>query len=138
MKKMTTTLLFLLASLALFAPRPRQVLEIESYRPIRPYETVWQAVCYYESKNDPFAYNPKEGATGIAQIRQCRVDHFNELTGKDYTLHDCYDPDISKEIFMEFARIYRDPEIIARRWNGSGKMTEKYWRNIFAIMKGIS
>jgi len=134
MKKMVATFLFSLIMTFAYAPTS-PFLIIEDAEPIRPYEDLWRAVCYYESRNNPLAYNEAEGATGIAQIRQCRVDHFNDLTGKSYSLSDCYDPEVSKEIFMTFALIHRDPEIIARRWNGSGSMTEKYWRNIVAILE---
>jgi hypothetical protein len=70
----------------------------------------------------------EEQAVGISQIRPCRVIHFNELTGKHYMPWDCFNPAISKEIFMYFAT--PDLEGTARGWNGSGKMTDNYWEQI--------
>ena len=95
---------------------------------IDPIEILWKAVCIVESNNDPLAINIKEQAIGIVQIRQCRIQHFNRLTGKDYKLEDCFDPAISKEVFMRFAT--EDLEKTARSWNGSGWRTKIYWKKI--------
>ena len=71
-------------------------------------------------------------AYGISQIRQGKLDDFNRETGKHYTLEDCLDPDVSKEIYMHFAVKYGPYQIekLARRWNGSGPMTDEYWKKI--------
>jgi hypothetical protein len=91
-------------------------------------EMLWRAVCIVESNNDPLAVNVKEQAYGIAQIRECRIQHFNKLTSKSYRLEDCFNPAVSREIFMYFAT--EDLEKTARAWNGSGKATLKYWNKI--------
>lgn len=134
MKTMKIIILLLLISFDLLAPASPFVT-IEQRDPVRPYEALWQAVCQVESTGNPAAYNPVEGAVGIAQIRQCRVDHFNALTGKLYRLQDCYDPDVAREVFMEFAVRLREPERIARKWNGSGPMTDVYWNKIKTQLK---
>ena len=104
----------------------------EAQRINAEYEKIWNAVIHVESRGNPMAYNPDEGATGIAQIRQIRVDDYNRRTGSNYLLEQMYDPDISKEIFMYYARLigYENPEWIARRWNGSGRMTVIYWNKV--------
>ena len=95
-----------------------------------PLELLWRATCLVESNNDVTAFNAKEGACGVAQIRECRIRHFNSLTGKNYKLKDCFNPEVSKEVFMWFAT--EDLEKTSRKWNGSGKMTDKYWNKIKA------
>lgn len=100
--------------------------------PINPYLQLWEAVCSIESGHNQFAYNPLEGATGIAQIRQCKLDDYNQATGKSLQLTELFDPDKSKDIFLwhcqQFSTI--DLETAARRWNGSGEATNKYWQQI--------
>lgn len=45
---------------------------------------------------------------------------------------DCYNFQISKEIFLYYARQtgYPDYETIARNWNGSGNTTLDYWEKV--------
>jgi len=93
-----------------------------------PIEQLWRAVCIVESGNDPLALNISEQAVGISQIRECRIRHFNRLTGKDYKLEDCFDPAVSREVFYYFAT--EDLERTAKRWNGAGWRTEVYWKKI--------
>lgn len=124
-------MVFLLIPLAGFCPHDKQIT-IKRDTPINPHERLWYAVCMVETGNNPFAYNKDEKATGISQIRPIRLDHYNRLTGKNYKLKDCYSIEISKEIFMYFAAQFRpgEIEVIARKWNGSGKQTDVYWNKI--------
>jgi hypothetical protein len=140
MKKIATFLLMLSfwgAFSVLYAPPPEDnnVILIKQGLGINPYLCLWEAVCKYESNNNPLAYNPREQATGIAQIRPILVRDYNQRTGKDFTIEDMYDIEISKEIFMYYAS-RRGPnyEQIARGWNGSGPMTDVYWENIKRLL----
>jgi hypothetical protein len=87
-----------------------------------------------ESLGNPNAVNKLEQAYGIAQIRQIRLDDYNMRTGKKYKLKDCFNQRISKEIFMYYAHRYshHDMSYIARKWNGSGKETYRYWKRVNA------
>lgn len=120
----------------LFAPSGVYATDIAEINwlldPTRPYEPLWKAVCEVESDNNVYAVNEKEQAYGIAQIRQIRLDHYNQLTGKNVTLTDCFDYNVSREVFMYFALMYDTSEFetIARRWNGSGQMTVVYWGKV--------
>ena len=69
-------------------------------------------------------------AYGIAQIRDIRIRDYNERTGKGYTLEDCLDSAISREVFMYYAEKIGDYEKAAKKWNGSGYMTEIYWEKV--------
>lgn len=88
-----------------------------------------------ESTNNPYAINEFEGAYGIAQIRQIRLDDYYMRTGKKYTLGDCLDPTVAEEIYMYYANnaVVKDDFCkIARDWNGSGPKTWEYWDKIKA------
>jgi hypothetical protein len=76
-----------------------------------------------------FAFNALENAVGAFQIRQCRIEHYNKLTGKNYTLDDMYDFNKAKEVFLHFAA-GKSFEKAAKSWNGSGPMTETYWQKV--------
>jgi len=125
---MLTMLLFILFTVICVAPD--HLLEKKYTDPIDPiqllYDQIWQAVCMVESSGNPLAYNLKENAVGISQIRQIRIDEYNQRTGKDYKLIEMYDVEKSKEVFMYYAHLLKDPDLIIRKWNGSGPMTYIY------------
>ena len=129
MMTLITTLLFL----ELSAPSANYYPVILQTEPLNNFEAIWQAVIMVESSGNPDAWvidtNGKP-SIGIAQIQQSRVDHFNRLTGKDYKHEDCFDAEISKEIFMFFARRIGNEEQLIKSWNGSGPMTEIYYRKV--------
>lgn len=124
-----TILLF--SSLKLFAPEYRCVYLHEN-APLNGFKTLIDAVVYVESRGDNWAVNVKEQAMGAFQIRGIRVLHYNRLTGKNYQLSDMFDYEIAKEVFMYFAVRLQEWESIARRWNGSGPMTDDYWNKVKA------
>jgi hypothetical protein len=130
MKRLIILFCVTLICVKTFAPAYKYlpVLKAEG---VNPYESLWLAICKVESGNNPIAYNIKEGAIGVAQVRQCRVDHYNDLTGKNYALNQMYDTLKAKEVFMYFCQ-GRDFEAIAKSWNGSGKQTEVYWNKVKA------
>ena len=100
--------------------------------PFKPFSKLMYATAMVETMMNPLAYNEKEHAAGIFQIRQVRIDEYNRLTGHNYTLKDVFDPAVSEKIFLYFAsRIgpYRF-EKIAKDWNGSGPKTELYWKRV--------
>jgi len=97
-----------------------------------PYLDIYNAIAMVESKMNPLAYNPKERAVGILQIRQIRINDYNLLTGKSYKLKDAYDVEVSKEIFFYYAEKIgiENQDLIIRKWNGSGPMTYKYLEKV--------
>ncbi|MBE3069907.1 MAG: hypothetical protein IMZ66_06695, partial [Planctomycetes bacterium] len=44
-----------------------------------PDDLLWQAITQVESRGDARAYNPKDGGTGIAQIRLVCLDDVNRI-----------------------------------------------------------
>jgi len=101
---------------------------------INPYECLFKAICEYESRNDSNAYNEKENAVGITQIRPIRILDYNIRTGKNYQLEEMYDVSKSREIFMYYAQKLENPELIIRKWNGSGEKTYEYLKEIQKII----
>jgi hypothetical protein len=101
-------------------------------QPIHVFEKLIQAVVMVESKGDTLAINLVEEAYGAFQIRPIRLLDYYQRTGKKYTTEDCFSFEISKEIFLYYAggMKYPDYQIVARSWNGSGRMTLDYWRKI--------
>lgn len=130
-KKIICIILLTLIFIKCIAPNIKE-LYIGVSEPFKPFEKVYYAQCDYESDHDPLAFNILEGATGIVQIRQCRVDDYNQRTGSNYTLYDMFDPVISKKVYMYFAMLHHwsDIEGVAKDWNGSGPMTIEYWEQI--------
>jgi hypothetical protein len=125
------TFIMIMVPLVAIAP-PEDLLNIIESKPINPFEKIWTAVCDVESEFDSLAYNPLEEATGIAQIRPCKLFDYNYSTGANYALNDCYSPQISKQIFMYFADQIGPYELdkIVMRWNGSGPMTLDYLKRV--------
>jgi len=132
MKKRLILLCFgLLVSIAGYSPQ-HKTLTIAIEPPIEPYKALWDAVSMVESSMDSMAYNVREQATGIVQIRPIRLRDYNTKTGNRLKLSDMYSVKISKEIFFYFATKYHytDYETIAKKWNGSGHKTIIYWQKI--------
>ena len=135
MKKMTVTTLLLFISLRMFAPEIN-VINIPVGVKIEPFKALLHATGIVESNNNNLALNEKEGAYGRLQIRDCRIKHFNKLSGKNYSLTDMYDYDKAKEVFLYYASKYGPYQIekISKRWNGSGPMTDVYWDKIKVLL----
>jgi hypothetical protein len=108
------------------------VLFISATEPIDAYERLINAVVMVESAGDTLAINELEEAFGAFQIRPVRLLDYYQRTGKKYTIQDCFNFDISKEIFLYYAMKigYPDYQSIARKWNGSGRMTRDYWEKV--------
>lgn len=97
------------------------------------YDVLVDAIFKYESNCNPFAYNALENAVGGLQIRQCRIEHYNHLTGKNYTLAEMYDFQKAREVFLYFAK-GKTYEQAAKSWNGSGPMTITYWEKVKKLL----
>lgn len=109
-----------------------KVFYIPFSQPVDAYDRLVNAVVSVESAGDPLAYNQIEEAVGAFQIRPIRLLDYYQRTGINYKIEECYNFEISKEIFLYYARQtgYPDYETIARNWNGSGKSTLVYWEKI--------
>jgi len=108
---------------------------IFSPSPVNAFDRLIQAVVMVESSGDTLAYNLIEEATGAFQIRPIRVLDFNQRTGGNVKIEDCFSYEVSKGIFLYYAKLpeYPDCELIARNWNGSGTATQAYWEKVKLI-----
>ena len=101
-------------------------------------DTLLMAVMAVESNFDTMAYNEKENAVGVLQIRPIMVREVNRLLGEDkYTLKDRWNKAKSIEMFNVIRSHTKNAtdERIARNWNGgwnghNKQSTLKYWNKV--------
>lgn len=95
-----------------------------------------------ESSNNPKAFNKKENAAGIIQIRPIMLKEINSLFGYEkYSLEDRWDVDKSFEMFKLFQVTFNPSlsfEIGSRMWNGGRQGHTKestliYWHKIKSL-----
>ena len=128
-------LLLIILFLALFSPIQTvslKVVPIPISEAVNPFESIIRAIVTVESGNDNLAHNISEDSRGAFQIRKIRIDDFNNRTGKSYTHDQCFDYEISKQIFLYYASQIGPGNIdkIIMRWNGKGKMAEEYLKKV--------
>ncbi|MEN6569020.1 MAG: transglycosylase SLT domain-containing protein [Rikenellaceae bacterium] len=131
--KRVLILLMLAACIKLSAPPPAQEFVILHEETLNNLEAIWQAVIKVESNGNPDAFSIDingQPSVGIAQIQPSRIAHYNRLTGHSYSLADCFDPEVSKEVFMFFAKRIGNEEKLIKAWNGSGPRTEIYYNKV--------
>ena len=99
---------------------------------VNVYDKLIKSIVMVESAGDTLAFNLVEEAVGAFQIRPIRLRDYNQRTGNNYKIEECYNFEFSKEIFLYYATltVYPDYETIARNWNGSGKATLDYWKKV--------
>ena len=121
----------LLMSFRVAAPEANSFI-IYEYQGIGAFTDLMYATAMVETMGNPLAYNEFENAVGIFQIRQVRIDEYNRRTGSKFALSEMYDPQLSEKVFLYFASRFGpyNLEKIAKSWNGSGPMTELYWKRI--------
>ncbi len=127
-------LLMLIISPVLFAPGNNFTPLIRT-EATNPYLPILKACIQVESRGNRYAYNPKELAYGILQIRPVRLVDYNQRTGSHYVMHDCFDSDISVKIWMYYASQYEPRELlsICRSWNGASK-ENKYFAKVSKLL----
>jgi hypothetical protein len=123
--------LFWLIGLSATAPDIKEIIVLVP-KPVSPFERLMNAIIKVESSGDTMAVNCDEEALGAFQIRPIRLLDYNQRTGKNYKEDDLYNIEISKEIFLYYAKKigYPNFESIAKSWNGSGKLTATYWQKV--------
>jgi hypothetical protein len=125
------TVFLMLLAMKAAAPEAKVAFILVS-SPVNSFDRLIKAIVHVESTGDDFAFNLTEQAVGAFQIRPIRILDYNHRTGKDYKIESCFNYDVSKEIFLYYAKRigYPDYETIARKWNGSGKTTLDYWEKV--------
>jgi hypothetical protein len=130
-KKIVLLTFLLLFALKAFAPGNGSLVII-STPPEEPFRKLIHAIGMVETKFDTLSYNPVEEAVGYFQIRPIRVIDYNKRTGSSFSMKDMFDYDISEKVFLYYASEIGpyNFERIAKRWNGSGKITFQYWDQV--------
>ena len=101
-------------------------------------DSLIDAIIHVESRGDSMAYNAKEDAVGVLQIRPIMMREVNRLLGYNkYTLDDRWSKSKSIEMFNVIKQHTTNPtnEKLARNWNGGWngykkKSTLKYWQKV--------
>ena len=144
MKFMLTTIVILLFSLLSFCPQGNTLVIFEA-PVIKPYEAVWNATCYVESRFNAYAVGDtalSKWSYGIAQIREELLDDYYQQTGIRYNVEEMFDPVKSKEVFIHYACQFHPTQLeqIARCWNGGCRgmnkiSTKPYYRLILSALE---
>ena len=93
-----------------------------------------------ESGGDPRAYNARENAAGVLQVRPVMVQEVNRLLGyEEFTDQDRWCPVRSEQMAVIFAdRHGYKPEEFARRWNAGsnwrGRQASAYWQKVLSSL----
>ena len=101
-------------------------------------DSLIDAIIHVESRGDSMAYNAKEDAVGVLQIRPIMMREVNRLLKENkYTLDDRWSKSKSIEMFNVIKQHTLNPtnERLARNWNGGWngykkKSTLKYWQKV--------
>jgi len=97
------------------------------------------AIIHVESRNNPNAWNKREDACGVLQIRPIMIKDVNRILKRNqYTLNDRWNKTKSIQIFYIIQEYYSPngtPERIARVWNGGPNGYKKpqtlaYWHKV--------
>jgi hypothetical protein len=106
---------------------------------------LWTAVCRVESGGDPHAYNAREDAAGVAQIRPCVLADLARLGLGRFQPADRWNPKKARRIFDLYVGHYGGrlsdaghtvtDEDLARIWNGGPEgwrraATAGYWQRV--------
>ena len=135
--------ILILFTLPLKAPDDKSLAIVQPEK-IMPYEMLFDITCRVESSHRPNVIGDNGKSFGIVQIQQVRLDDYFDLTGIRYTTSDCFNVEVSKELFLFYADKIGpyNMEAISRCWNGgpdgmSMKSTEKYYLKIRKVLLSL-
>lgn len=130
-KRVLLSGLFLVMVFRLSAPEMK-ALHIFEQKNIEPFNVLIDAIGMVETRGDTLAFNPGELAAGFLQIRPVRIEDYNRRTGSQYTIDDMFSYELSRKVFLYYASQIGpyNFERITKNWNGSGPMTDLYWKQV--------
>ena len=113
-------------------PPGKKAIYIIRNSPIQPFALLFKAMCEIETHSNPLAYNPREKATGIIQIRPIMLKDYNRRAHKSYKLSQMHSIKISREIYDFYSKKFKPYEFekFAHFWNGRGKSNKNYWHRL--------
>lgn len=133
-KALFVTLLFFTV---IVSSSPERVeLYIIAPQQINIYDRLIKALVYVECGDDHLKVGTHND-TGPFQITPIRLKDYNQKTINNYKLEDCFDYELSRRIFLYYAK--GSYEQITRRWNGGPKgmkkeSTKKYWSKVKTLI----
>ena len=109
----------------------------------RKMDILFHAIAYVESGNNPMAYNAKENAIGLCQIRLIAVKEVNRIYKLNIKHIDCYKISTTYKVFILTMKAYNkegDFERGSRCWNAGANgwyvtETNPYWEKVEAVLK---
>ena len=124
-------------------PQPEAFVQQEPAQPALDLDRLYLALAEVESKGDPMAWNPRENAAGVLQIRPIMVDDLNRIAGyRRWRIDARWDPDYSRAMLGEYLDHYgaASYEEAARKWNGgpdghTEEATVPYWEKVRKALK---
>jgi hypothetical protein len=143
-----------LAALGALAPLGVLALASSSAGP-GPSSALWRAIVAIESGGNAGAFNPHDGATGMAQVRTVCLEDVNRIArlrglSERFAPADRTDPRAARRIWELYLGYYGDQyrketgrtptdEVYARIWNGGPagwkkSSTVAYWQRVRAAM----
>ena len=127
--KLLILISFLIPSISVYAPILKHFhkgyIEVGQ---VSNTDYILQSIIQVESAGDSLAYNKKEKAAGIIQIRPVIIKDVNQILRKQgskirYRLKDRFNPRKSIEIYYVIQRHYSpsyDLKKVCKKWNGTG------------------
>ena len=109
------------------------------------------AMTHVESRGDSLAYNKREQAAGVLQIRPIMLREINQQLRRagrtyQYTREERFSKAMSERMFLDYVRLLHPNdslECIARCWNGGPKGMKKkstiqYWSKVKELLTNVS
>lgn len=117
------------------SPGRVEVCIIKPYQ-ISIYDKLIKAIVFVECSNNHFKVGTHND-TGPFQITPILLKDYNQRTKNNYKLEDCFDYELSKKIFLHYAK--GSFEKVARCWNGGNngmnkESTKVYWHKVKSLI----
>ena len=118
-------------------------VEAEQLEKTKVIMSIIEAVITIESGGDLLAFNAKEEAVGVLQIRPIMLREVNRLVGYcKYKYDDRWNKTKSIQMFIDYQNHVNpnwNPELAAKKWNGgiNGEMkasTTSYWYKVKRVL----
>jgi hypothetical protein len=115
---------------------------VEQARGLPDYDKLLSAIAKVESGGNSKAYNAKENAAGLYQIRPIYLKDVNRFSKEQFTLADRFDPAKARRIVIAYLEHYckgKSFEYMARCHNGGATGYQKqstiaYWQKVKAYL----
>ena len=142
--KLSLSILFLFVFLDSFCPVPKRIKHIGYVEVghISQPDYLLQSIVHVESGGDSLAYNKKERAAGILQIRPVMVRDANRILRQNgsklrFKLKDRFNPSKSIQIYYIIQSHYKPANVFeyTQIWNGTSRKRDYYNKVVSQLSK---